>query len=384
MNRKIIMGKLKILLCILGCVFASCNAAFSEDINESTVTKAVSEAGKLMSQGKYEEVIAVLNDSLPYFVEVGMSDSYIATIGIGYDNLGLSYMKLAKWDKAIIMLSRCKEFMPKWSAPYYLLGQAYCEYGVFEESIANFTKGIELDPNVADARDYDYLITSYVSINDKTNAEKVLDLAKQRFPEQMKDVIISELEAGLSKNKDINVYMSRAETCYQNKDYNGTIENYKKVIAIDPNHKIARYNLGKSLLMNGKSEEGTAECEKALSLGLDNINVYRTLGKEYLKKEDMAKALTMYQNIKRLDPNDDSAYFTCGMLYIWLKDGWKAREEFKKAVELNPNNIEAHYELGWLYADYESAYARKELEKVLELNPNHQRAKKELERLKNK
>jgi Tfp pilus assembly protein PilF len=92
----------------------------------------------------------------------------------------------------------------------------------------------------------------------------------------------------------------------------------------------------------------------------------------------------MYENIKRLTPNDDKAYFACGVLYIGLKDGWKAREEFKKAVEINPNNAEAHYELGWLYASYEPEYAKNELKKAIELDPNLKDAKEELERLEKK
>ncbi len=376
------MFKLKVFFGILGCLFTFSNMVFAENADEARVTLAVSEAGKYFQKQQFTKVVELLEKELPAALRGDESRDFIAVYGMGHNNLGHAYLQLGQYEKAIEALKKTREVMAKWSAPYYLLGQTYSRLGKFSESIANFTKGMELDPDAADYRDYSFLIVSYISQGNKADAEKILELAKKRFPEQMKNVSIPELESGLSKTKDINIYMGQAETCYQNKDYNGAIENYRKVIEINSSHKIAQYNLGKSLLMNGKSEDGIVECEKALALGLDDINVYRTLGKEYLKKKDEEKALKMYENIKRLNPKDDFAYFTCGVLYISLRDGWKAREEFKKAVEINPNNAEAHYELGWLYRGYDDAYAKKELEKALELNPNHIRAKKELEKIK--
>ncbi|GEM_PF-5952038 len=375
---------MKKLIIVILALFILASMACAEPKNNDELFKAVNDAGKLLGQGKYNEVIALLENNLPADIEGGMSNEDIATLGIGYNNIGIAYLKIAKFDRAIISINRCREILPKWSAPYYLLGQAYYEYGLFKESVTNFNKGMELEPAAADCRDYSYLMASYISLNDRASAEKVLELAKKRFPDQAKSLTISGLESGLSKGKDTNTYMRQAEICYQRKDYNGEIENYRNIIRIDPNHKVAHYNLGKCLLTIGKNDDGIAECEKAIALGLDNINVYRALGKEYLKKKEEEKALKMYENIKRLNPNDDSAYFTCGVLYLGSRDIPKAREDFKKAVELNPNNVEAHYELGWLYTDYKPVYARQELEKALKLNPSHSGAKKELERLNNK
>ncbi|MFH0772470.1 MAG: tetratricopeptide repeat protein [Candidatus Omnitrophota bacterium] len=345
------------------------------------MTLAVSEAGKYYRQQQFSKVVELLEKELPNALQGGESCDFIAVYGVGYNSLGHAYLQLGKYEKAVEALKKTREVMAGWSAPYYLLGQAYARMNKPSESIANFQKGMELDPDTADYIDYTCLIVSYIEQNNKLAAEKILALAKKRFPEQMKDLSISQFEGFKVKANDINMYMNQAEVCYQSRDYNGAIENYRKVIQIDPIHKIAQYNLGKSLLMNGNSEDGVAECEKALALGLDDVNMYRTLGKEYLKKKDWAKALEMYENIKRLDPKDDSAYFACGVLYMGLRDGWKAREEFKKAVEINPDNAEAHYELARLYADYEPEYAKQELEKVLEINPDHKGAKEELKKL---
>jgi len=197
--------------------------------------------------------------------------------------------------------------------------------------------------------------------------------------------IIDDLKSEIKKNpKDIAPRIDLGATYFQLQEYALAKQQFIGVLAIDSNNTMAIYNLGKTLLVMGSTDEGIAKCEKAIELGFNDINVYQTLAHAYFNKNELKKSLKMYEAIKRLTPNDDRVYFACGLLYIELKDGWKAREEFKKAVELNPNNAEAHYELGWLYADYEPDYARQELEATLKLNPDHQGAKKELKRLSDK
>jgi len=138
---------------------------------------------------------------------------------------------------------------------------------------------------------------------------------------------------------------------------------FEEALKIDNNNAIARYNLGKTLIVLGETEKGIAECEESLNLGLEDINVFKTLSVEYFNKRDLKKSLEMYKNIQRIEPQNDSAYFAAGVIYIGLRDGWKARKEFEKAVEANPNNVEAHYELGWLYRDYDPQKSKEHYEK---------------------
>lgn len=370
----------KIIVTILTFLMLS-SVAYAEAKSDNELFKRVGEAGKLVSQGRYNEIVALLENRLPADIEKGMSREDVGTVGIGYNNLGLAYLKLAKLDKAIIALNRCKEIMPKWSAPYYLLGQAYCGYGMFEESVSNFNKGIELDPNAADPTDYQLLIISNLKLKNKGEAERIFNIAKSRYKDKFPLKSVADIEQRINASTQNDERIEAGAKYFHQGDYEKAKKEFESVIAADSNNSVAHYNLGKILITMGQVDDGIRECEKSLELGLDDINVYQTLSKIYLKKEEYHKSLKMYQNIKRLNPKDDSAYFACGVLYIGLRDALKAREEFKKAVELNPNNAEAHYELGWLYADYEPDYARQELETALKLNPNHQGAKKELERL---
>jgi len=370
----------KIVVVMLAFLMFSSVAYTEAKINDE-LSKKISEAGKLVFQGKYDEVITLLENKLPADIEKGMSKEDIATIGVGYNNLGIAYLKLAKLDKAIIAINRCKEILPKWSAPYYLLGQAYCGYSMFEESVLNFNKGIELDSNAADPTDYQLLIISNLKLKNKSEAERIFNIAKSRYKDKFAPKSVADIKQRINTSMQNDERIELGARYFHQGDYEKAKKEFEGVTAADSNNAVAHYNLGKILITTGQVDEGIKECEKSLKLGLDDINVYQTLSKAYLKKGEYQKSLKMYENIKRLNPKDDTAYFACGVLYIGLRDALKAREEFKKAVELNPNNTEAHYELGWLYADYEPDYARRELETTLKLNPNHQGAKKEMERL---
>ena len=116
---------------------------------------------------------------------------------------------------------------------------------------------------------------------------------------------------------------------FQLQEYAKARQYFEETLGIDNDNAIAHYNLGKTLIILGGKDEGVSECEKSLKLGLDNINVYRTLSVEYFEKRDLEKALNMHKNIQRLEPNNDSAYFDAGVIYIGLRDGWKARKEFE-------------------------------------------------------
>ena len=379
-------------------VFTS-NMLYAESSNKSDITSAVSEAGQLLQKEKFGDVIDKLEKAMPTSLNGNEDKDFIGAYAIGYNNLGLAYLHSDKYDKAIEALQKSRDTLPGWPANYYLLGQAYCAAGRFDKSIDNFKKGMELAPGAADINDYSFFMMSYIQTGNNAEAEKVLKMAKERFPQETRGWRVPGAESASSEKtaavaekprsvwhekpepESAKAYINAAVAFYRSQDYDKATENFKKALEISPDNAIYHYNLGKTLLMSNKSEEGMAECEKASSLGLDDVNLYRTLGKEYFRKEELEKSLNMYENVKRLDPQDDNAYFMCGVIDIGIKDGWTAREEFKKAIELNPNNVEAHYELGWLYADYEPDYARSELETALKLNPNHGGAKKELERL---
>ena len=197
--------------------------------------------------------------------------------------------------------------------------------------------------------------------------------------------IIDDFKSKIAKNpNDIETRTDLGVFYFQLQEYTLAAKIFKGVLEIDSKNAVVHYNYGKTLISMGDKISGIVECEKALNMGLDDINVYRTLATEYFDRRELKKALDMYENIKRLDPTDDSAYYASGFIYGMMGDGYNASEQFKKTIEINPSNAEAHYELGWLYAKSKPDFAMKEFKKTLEINPNHESARRELETFRKK
>lgn len=213
---------------------------------------------------------------------------------------------------------------------------------------------------------FDYVAFSYAKEINLISANSIIDNLKRKIEND---------PANVEDRIELGVFY------FQLQEYSLAKQYFEEVLSISDNNAIGRYNLGKTLIVLGETERGIAECEKALELGLDDINVYKTLSVEYFDKRDLRKSLAMYRNIQRLEPWNDNAYYATGIIYIGLRDGWKARKEFEKAIEINPNNAEAHYEIGWLSRDYDPQKSKAHYQKVLELNPSHVKAKEEFDEL---
>ena len=93
----------------------------------------------------------------------------------------------------------------------------------------------------------------------------------------------------------------------------GSIDSYRKALAIDPSHAAFRNNLALELIKNGEIDEGKVELEKAATL--DPVN-----GGKY--------------------------YFNLGAVMVNRGNAIAAADAFRKATEISPNYSRAYYQLG--------------------------------------
>ncbi|MBI5101243.1 MAG: tetratricopeptide repeat protein [Nitrospirae bacterium] len=94
--------------------------------------------------------------------------------------------------------------------------------------------------------------------------------------------------------------------------------------------------------------------------------------KKFKEGGKYTEAINIYQQILRLDPNEESAYGLWGLLLVeqGLYEG--AIEKFKKAIEINPNSATAYWSWGHSLRrlkQYENAIEK--LKKALEIKPNY-------------
>jgi tetratricopeptide (TPR) repeat protein len=136
------------------------------------------------------------------------------------------------------------------------------------------------------------------------------------------------------------VHASKSES--QNPYYYGLIEEYRTILAEDPNNLAAIVALGNAYFDSGQWQEAIRLYERALKINPRNADVHTDMG-------------TAYRNLGM--PN-------------------RALAEYRRALDLEPGHVNAHYNLGIVYAydvkDY--AAAIHVWEKLLRLSPNHPQA----------
>jgi len=126
--------------------------------------------------------------------------------------------------------------------------------------------------------------------------------------------------------------------------------------------------------LQGKLDEATAEYELALRgvLAIDpqNIEIHKSLGQVYLRKNKLAEAQKTYLFILGLAPSDPEAHFFLGNIYEEQGNRDDAIEEFKAALKFNPEYPDALNSLGYLYA--EESINLEEAEQMIKKALTHQ------------
>jgi tetratricopeptide (TPR) repeat protein len=124
--------------------------------------------------------------------------------------------------------------------------------------------------------------------------------------------------------------------------YYGLIEEYRTILAEDPNNLAAVLALGNAYFDSGQWQEAIHMYERALAIDPRSADVHTDMG-------------TAYRNMGRPD---------------------RALAEYRRALDLEPGHVEARYNLGVVYAYDVKNYTQaiNEWEQLLRVAPNHPHA----------
>jgi len=157
-------------------------------------------------------------------------------------------------------------------------------------------------------------------------------------------------------------------------DYDCKINNFTKVIELDPANFQAYLERGNVYAKKRSYDSAFADFDKAIRLKPDFAGaynnrglIYRRIGNNNLALADFEKAIQLYGD----SPNAYLAYFNRGLVRCSQGCSDLALADYNKAIQLNPNYAEAYVERGSAYDSkrrFDLALA--DYNKALQLKPD--------------
>ena len=151
--------------------------------------------------------------------------------------------------------------------------------------------------------------------------------------------------------------------------------NYRKVLALNPDHIVAHGNLGLILLKLGRLEEAELSYKKAIKLNPEYSVAHNNLGSLLYDLGRLVQAEESYK--KALEFKSDFVEGHYNLATILLNTGRlkEAEESYKKVIELKPEHAEAHHYLGRVQKNLNKLdEAEKNFRKAIELKPDYAEA----------
>jgi tetratricopeptide (TPR) repeat protein len=132
------------------------------------------------------------------------------------------------------------------------------------------------------------------------------------------------------------------------------------------------HDLGSVLAFRHQAyEKGELLLMEALSKDVRNPQIYRTLGRLYVKRNQKALALSCYESARRLDPNLYSNYIDLARIYRDAKSYSQALSWYQSAQKLDPLQETAYYEKARIYTSQnQSSKAMAEYREIVFLLPD--------------
>ena len=180
----------------------------------------------------------------------------------------------------------------------------------FEQSLKEFERAIELNPNYATAHQwYGELLAAFGQF-------------ERAIAEKKRAVELDPLSVANNDGLGYTYYIARR--------YDEAIAQLRKTIDMDPRFYWARWDLGNALQLNGQLSEAIFEYRKAVELN-DDPYALALLGQAYARAGQREEAQKI---LARLSEETKSRYvsaYSFALMYLALRDKERAIDEMERA-----------------------------------------------------
>ncbi|TKB44675.1 tetratricopeptide repeat protein [Thalassotalea mangrovi] len=157
-----------------------------------------------------------------------------------------------------------------------------------------------------------------------------------------------------------------------NKQYPQALHLLQKLSRIQPKNPDVWHLKAIADQATGNTKEIEATLQKVLNIAPQHRAALSNLAIHYRKQGDIMKALTTWNRLLSLNPNDIRALYQSGLLNHQLKKYCESELLLKKALLLNPDNVNIKLALGQSYLHQEKLeLAEQEFQSIIENSPTN-------------
>lgn len=136
---------------------------------------------------------------------------------------------------------------------------------------------------------------------------------------------------------------------FENKKYDDAIENFNKVIEIDPNNRDAYFTRARAKSALGDLKGSIADNDKVIELDPNFSMAYNNRGWDNFLQKNYIEALKDFNKAIELEPRNDVAYDSRQETKFALNDFAGCMEDCNMAISLNPKLANSYFFRGKIY-----------------------------------
>ena len=126
------------------------------------------------------------------------------------------------------------------------------------------------------------------------------------------------------------------------KNFDCAIENFEKILKINPDDAITYYNIGNIYKEKKEYSLEIKSYQKALTIKPDHAESHNNMGNAFKAKGDLDAAIKNFISAISLKPDFAEAYYNLGTVMGQQGDSDAAIKNYKKATEIKPQYFKAH------------------------------------------
>jgi Flp pilus assembly protein TadD/peroxiredoxin len=250
---------------------------------------------------------------------------------------------------------------------YLSYGSVFFQRGYYQQAEASFQLAAKADPMGAEAR---YGMGSVYLKQDKIRE------AKESFTEALK-LTATYPDTLTNAWNNLGLIATREGKTEDAVGY------FQKALRLNPEHFIARLNLGNAYRHEKRWDEARKELEKAVALKPEDPEANYSLGMVFAQADQTERAYELLRKALQYRPAYPEALNNLGVLYLRTGHTQEAVTRFEECIHLAPRFDQSYLNLARVYAiEGDTEKARGVLLELLKQHPDHAQARQALEQLK--